>query len=261
MTAMQLVWGRALVEALAVIAVMAVATSIHYFIQRRFPGDRLRKHNDVAGFMFSAVSVIYAVVLGFVVIIVWGKYDAAVTDSNSEIAAVADAYRSVDALPVGIRTRVRVQLHAYIDQVMNTEFPAMTQGRRPGNVSPILERIAGDLERFNPTTRRGQNEQLLAMRFVQQIFDKRRLRVDEDGPNIPSVLWFALVAGAIAMLGFIFLFGVENARAQLTMTAVLSGLIAVLFVVVYHFDRPYSHGIGISPHGWQALHQRLPYIQ
>lgn len=258
---MQLVWGRALVEALAVIAAIAIATSIHYLIQRRFPGERLRKHNDVAGFMFSAVSIIYAVVLGFVVIIVWGKYDSAVTDSNSEIAAVADAYRSVDALPVDIRTRVRVQLHAYIDQVMNSEAPAMAQGRQPENVSPILERIAGDLERFDPTTRRGENGQLLAMRFVQQIFDTRRLRVEEDGPNVPGVLWFALVAGAIAMLGFIFLFGVENSRAQLTMTAVLSGLIAVLFVVVYDFDRAYSHGIGISARGWQALHDRLPYIR
>jgi hypothetical protein len=258
---MQLLSRHVLAEALAVVATIVVVTGLHYLVQRRFPGDKLRMHNDVAGYLFAAISVIYAVVLGFVVIIVWGKYDTAVTDSKAEIAAVADAYRSVDALPVAIRTRERIHLHAYLDQVKDVEFPAMALGQQPSNISPILETIAGDIERFNPTTPRGQNGQLVAMGFVQKIFDTRRLRLEEDGPNVPALLWFALVAGAMSMIGITFLFGVENQRAQLMMTAVLSGLIAVLFVVVYDFDMPYSHGIGISAHGWEALHQRLPYIR
>jgi high-affinity Fe2+/Pb2+ permease len=68
--------GEAAVEVAAVVAVMALAVALHAFIQRRFKSEVLRKHNDVAGFVFTAAGVIYAVVLGFVVVVVWEKYDA-----------------------------------------------------------------------------------------------------------------------------------------------------------------------------------------
>ena len=46
------------------------------FLVRRFiPFHRLKSHNDVAGFIFSTIGVIYAVLLAFMVIVsqVWGQ--------------------------------------------------------------------------------------------------------------------------------------------------------------------------------------------
>ncbi|HEY5258258.1 MAG TPA: DUF4239 domain-containing protein [Candidatus Baltobacteraceae bacterium] len=249
------------VELLVIVLIAASATVLHRVIQIRFPHDRLRTQNDVAGFLFSAVGVIYAVVLGFVVIIVWGKYDAAVANSNSEIAAVADLYRSIAPFPVAQRDNIRMHVHEYIDEIINDDYPLMAAGGHPANVSRTLEGIAGDVEMFSPTTRRDQNAQAAALIYLQRIFDTRRLRLEENRHNVPGILWFALIAGAAAILGFAYLFGVENSRSQLVMTAVLATLIAILFVVVYDFDVPFSHGIGISSDPWTALHARLYYIR
>jgi len=62
------------------------------------------------------------------------------------------------------------------------------------------------------------------------------------------------------MLSFAFLFGVENRGAQLVMTAILAGLIAILFVVIVEFDSPFSGSVHISDDGWVILRQRLPTI-
>jgi hypothetical protein len=40
-------------------------------IRRRVSLDQLRTNNEVAGFKFATVGVIYAVLLGFAVIVVW----------------------------------------------------------------------------------------------------------------------------------------------------------------------------------------------
>ena len=52
------------------------------------------------------------------------------------------------------------------------------------------------------------------MTQVERLFDARRLRLIQSAPSVPLVLWFALVAGALAMLSFAFLFGVEYRGAS-----------------------------------------------
>jgi hypothetical protein len=69
-----------------------------------------------------------------------------------------------------------------------------------------------------------------------------------------------LIAGAIAVLVFAFLFGVENRGAQLVMTAILAGLIGILFIVIEEFDRPFGGSVHISSDGWRILLQHLPNV-
>jgi lipopolysaccharide export LptBFGC system permease protein LptF len=80
-------------------------------------------------------------------------------------------------------------------------------------------------------------------------------------PAVPAILWFALVSGALAMIAFCFIFGVENRPAQLMMTAILVGLIGILFVVIDEFSTPFSGSVRISADGWVYLAERMPEIR
>ena len=46
-------------------------------VQRLVPTATRQQHNDVAGFIYAALGVIYAVLLALVVIAVWEEYQAA----------------------------------------------------------------------------------------------------------------------------------------------------------------------------------------
>jgi hypothetical protein len=243
-----------------VVVVAAIAVALHAMFQRRFTPEVLRRHNDVAGFLFSAVGVIYAVVLGFVVVVVWEKYDATVANVESEVAATADLYRAVDAYPEPLRPQIRSGLASYVDDMISKEWPLMSQDV---NVNPdvqLLERIADQVGTFVPKTESESNAQQAADAQVVRLFDARRERLVHAAPSVPAVLWFALGAGALAMLTFTFLFGSENRPAQLVMTAILAGLIAILFVVIDEFDGPFSGSVSISDDGWVALQQHIKQI-
>ena len=82
---------------------------MHAVLQRRFTAELLRRHNDVAGYLFSAVGVLYAVVLGFVVVVVWQKYDETVANVENEVDAAADVYHVVDGFPTRRVRTVRVK--------------------------------------------------------------------------------------------------------------------------------------------------------
>ncbi|MBV9332800.1 MAG: DUF4239 domain-containing protein [Candidatus Eremiobacteraeota bacterium] len=249
-------------EMLVVIAVVAFFVVLHAFVQRRLRSEVLRRHNDVAGYLFSAVGVLYAVVLGFVVVVVWQKYDAAVSNVESEVDAVGNLYHVVDSYPPALRDRIRTDLRAYADIVAEIEWPAMARGEAvPRAGSAKIEELAYSVDTFGPANLKEFAAQQAAIVMEERLFDARRSRLIAAVPAVPSVLWFALVAGALAMVAFCFIFGVENRPAQLMMTAILVGLIGILFIVILEFSTPFSGSVRISNDGWVYLQQRLPDIQ
>ncbi len=247
-------------EIAIIVAIVAGAVVAHALFQRRFRAEQLRRHNDVAGYLFSAVGVIYAVVLGFVVVVVWEKYDATAANVTTEVAAVADLYRSVGGFSNPVRDRVRAELCEYARRVAYREWPHMSDPRDDRRDLALLERAAYRIDAYQPRTVAESNAQQMAMTQRTRLFDARRLRYYQAVPSIPAVLWVALYAGALAMLAFAFLFGVENRPMQLLMTAILAGVIALLFVVIGEFDQPFSGSVRLSPDAWIALLRHLPNI-
>jgi len=250
-----------LAEVFIVIIVASLAAGAHVLVQRRFSYESLRTHNDIAGFNFSVVGVIYAVVLGFIVVVAWQKYDDAIANTDNEIAAVSDLYRVVLPFPIPLRTEIRREMHQYIDEMIGSDWPAMAQGHYSNASLDILENVAANVDRYNPVTNAEHDSHQAAMQQVARLFDARRLRLEENLPSIPSVLWFALVSGAIATLSFAFLFGAQNQGAQRIMTGILAGVIAILFIVIWEFDTPFSGSVAIGLDGWTTLHERLAHIR
>ncbi|HVA33630.1 MAG TPA: DUF4239 domain-containing protein [Candidatus Baltobacteraceae bacterium] len=246
----------------AVIAVAAalVAAGVHHLVQRRFGYDVLSRHNDVAGFMYSAIGVIFAVVLGFVVIVVWQQYDQVRSHVDHEAASIIDLYHAVDGFPPTLRARVESQLVDYAHLVIQREWPEMQRGELAVAAAPQLEVIAHEIQRFEPVGLAQQDAHQIALRDLRSAFDARRERIRANEPSVPRLLWFALYAGAAATLGFTYLFGVKNRIAQLLMTATLAALIAIMFVVIQALDRPFQGGSAIQPSGWKYFLDRAPHM-
>ena len=138
----------------------------------------------------------------------------------------------------------------------------MVRGQEVGPAgSQNLEEVAYSVDTFSPRNFKEFAAQQAAIADEQQLMDARRSRLIEAVPAVPPVLWFALIAGALAMVAFCFIFGVENRPAQLVMTAILVGFIGILFVVIQEFATPFSGSVRISEDGWAYLQQRLPNIR
>ena len=69
--------------------------------------DRLRTNNEVAGFKFATVGVLYAVLLAFAIIVVWEKFNVSENDVAREAGAAVAIYRLSDGLSAERRTVLR----------------------------------------------------------------------------------------------------------------------------------------------------------
>jgi hypothetical protein len=68
----ELFWGTLIVGGITFVAVAGAL-----LVRRWAPVEVLERHNEVAGFIYSVIGVMYAVLLGFTAIIVWERYDQA----------------------------------------------------------------------------------------------------------------------------------------------------------------------------------------
>jgi Protein of unknown function (DUF4239) len=249
-------------ELLVVVAVVGCFVVIHAFLQRRLKTEVLRRHNDVAGYLFSAVGVLYAVVLGFVVVVVWQKYDSTVANVEAEADATGDLYHIVDGFDEPARSQIRAGLRNYVATVVRIEWPALERDQDvPETGMKILEAVSYNVNTYAPSNAKQISAQQAAIVDEQRLFDARRARLVQASPAVPSVLWFALIVGALSMVSFCYIFGVENRPAQLIMTAILVGFIGILFIVIEEFSTPFSGSVFISSDGWTYLLQRLPDIR
>src|SRR3954463_16420579 len=61
-------------------------------VHRLVPAVSRQQHNDVAGFIYAALGVIYAVLLALVVITAWEEYQAASETVEEEANATAEIF-------------------------------------------------------------------------------------------------------------------------------------------------------------------------
>lgn len=71
---------------------MLVAVGGLVVVQRLMPARRRLRHNDVAGFIYAVLGVVYAVLLGLMLIAVWEEWNASTEAADQEASEVAEIF-------------------------------------------------------------------------------------------------------------------------------------------------------------------------
>src|SRR4028118_1992063 len=100
-------------------------------VQRLVPTASRQPHNDVAGFIYAVVGVIYAVLLALVVIAVWEDFGSARETVEGEANATAEIFWLAHRLPEPERHRVQELARPYAEEVVAEGGPRLRAGHAP----------------------------------------------------------------------------------------------------------------------------------
>jgi hypothetical protein len=238
--------------ALIVIIPTALAMTAQVLIRRWVGIETLVKNNEIAGFKFATVGVIYAVLLAFSVIVVWEKFNDAQTSVAEEAGATAALFRYAegkDPEAVALRTALVNYLTAAIDQ----EWPAMSRETEAHSVTQVLNTLYSAALALNRSGTRDTADMSEVFRQIDNVTAARRVRLHLATGLVPDVIWIALFAGALLTIGFTLFFGSENLLAQVSMTGVLSLLVTLGLVVIISLDHPFTGPVYIHAEALSAV--------
>jgi len=232
-----------------IVAVPTLFAMAAPFLIRRWIGlDRLRINNEVAGFKFATVGVLYAVLMAFAVIVVWEKFAVAEIDVAREAGASATIYRLIGGIDGEAGRVLHRGMTAYLQAAIDEDWPAMGRGHASEAVTRALDDVYAAALAYRPADQRGMVVFSEILQQLNLVTEARRARLVKASGVVPDVVWLVLCFGAIVTVGFTFFFGAANVRAQSIMTGGVALLIFSGLFVIVSIDHPFSGAVQVPPH-------------
>ena len=214
-------------------------------IRHRVGLTTLASNNEVAGFKFAVVGIIYAVLLGFAVIVVWGRYNEAEIAVLREAGGAATVYRlAAGDEPEEVATRTAIG--NYLRLVVDRDWPEMSAEKESADVTAALNDVYAAAQRLAQTGSRPHP--VIAEMFTQldAITEARRSRLHLATGIVPVVLWDALIVGGVLTVGFTYFFGTKHLRAQVLMTGILAIIVFMGLFVTLAIDHPFTGPVHVD---------------
>jgi hypothetical protein len=238
------------------------AMALHVVFRRIVPASKLLPHHEVAGFLVAVVGVLYAVMLGFLVISVWSGFDQAQRNADAETTAIADILYLAKTMPEETRRRERHLLGQYAYEVRDTEWAMLANGQEDVRSRALAVGALQAMASMQVPANADQSENLRlsalresALESFRDLAAHRRLRVLDAQAHVQATMYFALAAGGLILLTFVFLFGVDNLLLQLVMTGLVASMIGLQIGVIFEMDRPFWGAIHVTSDAWTLLIQ------
>jgi Protein of unknown function (DUF4239) len=223
-------------------------------IRRHVELARLRSNNEIAGFKFATVGVLYAVLLAFAVVIVWEKFNDAENEVAREASASATVYRLSNGIAAEQGEALRKAMTGYLQSAIEADWPAMERGRGGATVTQALNDLyAKALLALPPANGPASIVGGEILHQLDLVGQARRARLVTAAGIVPGIVWMVLFSGAIITVGFTFFFAAENLRAQTVMTGAVSILIFSGLLTVIAIDHPFAGSVKVGPEALQAV--------
>jgi len=227
---------------------------VHKYIHH----TKRKEHNDIAGFVFGTVGVIYAVLLAFIVVTVWSEYTDTEKNINLEASHIVDIYRNADAFPDSIKNEIHTACLQYLNNHIEYEWSAMKKFSTSEEANASFIKLWQIHQAYIPQTDFENLWYAESVKELNVLGDARTHRINAINYNIAPFMWFVLIMGAVITIGISYLFGTMNKWAHLIMIIGLSTSICMVLVLVESLVHPFSGIIKIAPDAFIiALNQLL----
>jgi protein-S-isoprenylcysteine O-methyltransferase Ste14 len=208
---------------------------------------RLQNANAVSGTVFQLGGVLYAVLVAFVVVVVWEQFGDAEDATSDEATAITDLLRDSAALPAEAREDIQDKLLAYTRQVVEVEFPRMRRGETVEEQSDQLIAVWDSYLQVQPETR---NEIAFFDHAIVRLNDltaDRKMRVSTGEAQVPGELWVLLLGGGGVVMAFTFLLGTRDLLVHSIAVGLTAALLGFVLYLIFALEHPYVGALSVSP--------------
>jgi hypothetical protein len=211
-------------------------------VRRYADAEVLRASNDIVGNYLQTLGTVYAVLLAFVVFVVWNQFNDARAQVEREANELIDLYRTTQGLPEAARERMHANLRKYVDEVIEHEWRAMAKGDEAciDRIGRILDEIWNELKCFEPES--GCHGALYdeALGRFNDLADLRTMRLTSARLHIPFVMRLLLYFGAVIVIGSMWLFYLQSFAMHALITGAMAGAISHVLYLIWDLDNCFS---------------------
>jgi hypothetical protein len=236
-------WLRTLSHLLPIVALVVAVSVVGLLVFRAVaPLAILHAASNELGNYLQTVGGIYAVLLAFVVYVVWGQFNEARSYLDREATALVDLHRTSSGLPSRSRSAIQEGLRDYVDAVLRDEWPAMAHGDDATieRVAELLEHVWLAIHACKPANDCQHTVYGEVLGRFNQLTDLRTSRLSAARARIPIAMTILLYTGAVLTVGSVYLLAFDQLWLHMLVTAALAGAIAHILFLIRDLDDAFA---------------------
>jgi Protein of unknown function (DUF4239) len=223
------------------LATYLIAGCVDLVVTRLAVNERAKGFKAVSPGMLPPLGILFALLVGFIAVEVWGNFDKAKTAVATEASALRAVVLLAGAFPDEQRTRIYALVNRHIDETVNKEWPEMAQQRTTLATLPtaLIEALHDTLA-LKPADDSERVAQAEMVKELHTAFDARRQRIVVSESALGTVKWVGILLQGLCTLVAIAVVHSDNRLARaLTLTLFATGIaLSVLLIAAY--SRPFN---------------------
>lgn len=241
-------WGILAVAAVAIVSIGCVI-----LLRRALTPPVLERVTEDAGPVYTVVGGVYAVLLAFVVVVVWERHTTAETRVEQEANALGDLFRNAQAFPGPARDSLVGAIDRYARLVIEDEWAAMADGEQSPAAMQAYDELWQVHAGLEPRTRREALWYGTSLARLDDLGDARRLRLLSSRTRVPDILWAVLLVGGAITIVFGFFFGTKTIWSQALLVASVAVTVALVLLLIWTLQRPFSGVARLDPGAFEQV--------
>ncbi len=209
---------------------------------------RQEKH-EILGIMFGAISLIYSLILAFVIITGWSDYDELNDSVEQETNSLRLIINHASMLPDSLYNPLRTSIAQYAEYVSKNEWSGSDEPMSPVPLYATFK----ILYHLTPSTDQEKEILTTIKAEMDDTFEYRRERLDHRRSHVPDLVWLILSAGSIITITFSFFFENKSSRLQSFFISLFTAMIAMCLFLVYVLDHPFEGSNSVSKEQYEII--------
>jgi hypothetical protein len=234
-------------ENFVTLIVMMVGSMLFMILLNRvWPREKRREHNDLIGWQLGILGTTYAVILGFMLYTVWTTYGAAELNADLEANALRNVYRLAEGLPEPQRVLLVAQTRAYADAVVEHDWPEMARSRIPEQSHLLNQAMWKTLMSVKLATPSEIVAEDHAISELSSLTEHRRTRLLQSAYRLPTIFWCVLLVGGAVTILSASMFGSINVKLHAVQVFCFTLLITLVLLAIADVNLPFRGWVHVS---------------
>ena len=179
------------------LATYLIAGSVDLVVTRLAVNERARAFKAVSPGVLPVFGILFALLVGFIAVEVWGNFDKAKAAVTTEASALRAVVLLAGAFPDEQRTRIYALVNRHVEVAVNEGWPAMAQQRMTlATLATALIEALHDTLALKPADDSQRVAQPEMMKALHTALDARRQRIVISESAVGTVKWVAILLQA-----------------------------------------------------------------
>jgi hypothetical protein len=245
-------------ENIVILILMMVGSMLFMkMLNRIWPREKRREHNDLIGWQLGILGTTYAVILGFMLYTVWTTYGAAELNADLEANALRNVNHLAEGLPDEQRAALERQTRAYADAVVDHDWPEMAHNRIPEQSHLINQDMWKTLMSIKLATPSEITAEDHALYELSALTEHRRTRLLQSAYRLPTIFWCVLLVGGAVTILSASMFGSINVRLHALQVFCFTLLITLVLLAIADVNLPFRGWVHVSNFSFIRAQQNM----